>query len=96
MANKNTASIFGLPTAKPTLMTILAPLMIIAFLLFSLLRPDYARDLFNSMRDFISASIAAINKYSAANSNLIAFISVIYSIYCFVMWLTFTFKISIF
>ena len=58
MANKNTASIFGLPTAKPTLMTILAPLMIIAFLLFSLLRPDYARDLFNSMRDFITNQLS--------------------------------------
>jgi len=44
---------FSLPTEKPSLMSILAPLMIIVFLLFSLLRPDYASDLFNRMRDFI-------------------------------------------
>ena len=54
MANKKAATRLSLPTEKPTLMSILAPLMIIAFLLFSLLRPDYASDLFNRMRDFIT------------------------------------------
>jgi choline/glycine/proline betaine transport protein len=53
MANKKMATLFSLPSEKPSLMTILAPLMIVAFLLFSLLRPDYASDLFNHMRDFI-------------------------------------------
>ena len=53
MANKKAATRFNLPIERPSLMTILAPLMIIAFLLFSLLRPGYASDLFNRMRDFI-------------------------------------------
>ena len=58
MANKKTASTFSLPAEKPSLMTVLAPLMIIAFLLFSLLRPDYASDLFNRMGDFITSQLS--------------------------------------
>ncbi len=40
MANQKAATKFSLPTEKPSLMNVLAPLMIIVFLLFSLLRPD--------------------------------------------------------
>ena len=58
MANKKTATTFSLPAEKPSLMTVLAPLMIIAFLLFSLLRPDYASDLFNRMGDFITSQLS--------------------------------------
>ena len=58
MANKKTATTFSLPAEKPSLMTVLAPLMIITFLLFSLLRPDYASDLFNRMGDFITSQLS--------------------------------------
>ena len=58
MANQKAATKFSMPTKKPSLMNVLAPLMIIVFLLFSLLRPDYASNLFNRMRDFITSELS--------------------------------------
>jgi choline-glycine betaine transporter len=58
MANKKPATALNLATEKPALMTLLAPVMIIAFLSFSLLKPDYAGELFNRMRDFITSQLS--------------------------------------
>ncbi|MDG1495783.1 MAG: BCCT family transporter [Porticoccaceae bacterium] len=58
MANKKPATTLNLTTEKPALMTLLAPVMIIAFLSFSLLKPDYAGELFNRMRDFITGQLS--------------------------------------
>jgi choline/glycine/proline betaine transport protein len=58
MVNKNTAAKTSMPMKNFSVMSTLSPFIVVAFLLFSILRPNYASDLFNQARDFITADLS--------------------------------------
>lgn len=58
MVNKNTAAKTSMLMKNFSVMSTLSPFIVVAFLLFSILRPNYASDLFNQARDFITADLS--------------------------------------